>query len=316
MLRSLLLVAALVAFLGFAAQRSSGASHPRDGRIAYDHVGTGSRFQIYTSTATGAHRRPLTAGRRYSSFAPSYSPNGRRIVFVRSFKQSDLWTMGSSGARKRQLTATAGIDETQPAWSPDGEQIAFSVESPTDQRGIWIVGADGRGRRQLTSGADSDPSWSPDGTVIAFERFSGKVTKQWWQIYVVPAAGGTATNLTEDLSVADVEPAWSPDGSRILFSSDRGDATGGANQLDLWSMTPQGTDVRRVTNTPARDEHDPAWSPDGRWIAYSGVGSFHGASSSQLYVSRPDGSSRRKITHACGECAYVNDDAAWQPLSG
>jgi TolB protein len=270
MLRSLLLVAALVAFVGFAAQQASGASHPRNGRIAYDHVGTGKRFQIYTTTAAGAHRRPLTASRTHSSFAPSYSPRGRRIVFVRSFEQSDLWTMGSSGARKRQLT----------------------------------------------SGVDSDPSWSPNGTVIAFERFSGKVSNQWWQIYVVPAAGGAPTNLTGDLSVTDVEPAWSPDGRTILFSSDRGDEAEGANQLDLWSMTPQGTDVRRVTNTPARDEHDPVWSPDGRWIAYTGVGSFHGASSFQLYVSRPDGSSRRKITHACGECTYVNGDATWQPLPG
>jgi Tol biopolymer transport system component len=69
-----------------------------------------------------------------------------------------------------------------------------------------------------------------------------------------------------------------------------------------------------VTNTPGRDERNPAWSPDGRKIVYSGEGSFHGASSSQLYVASPDGSYRRILTHACGECAWINDDPSWQPL--
>ena len=43
-------------------------------------------------------------------------------------------------------------------------------------------------------------------------------------------------------------------------------------------------------------------------------GSFHGASSSQLYVTNPNGANRRILTHACGECAYINDDPSWQPL--
>jgi hypothetical protein len=47
---------------------------------------------------------------------------------------------------------------------------------------------------------------------------------------------------------------------------------------------------------------------------YSANGSLDGASSSQLYVSRADGSERRILTHACGECAYLNDDPSWQPL--
>lgn len=94
--------------------------------------------------------------------------------------------------------------------------------------------------------------------------------------------------------------------------SDRPDQT----QLDLWVMNADGSDVRRVTNTPSRDERDPAWSPNGREIVYSANGSFHGASSSQIYVSRADGTKRRILTHACGGCAYINDDPAWQPLPG
>ncbi|HZT83922.1 MAG TPA: hypothetical protein VE984_00690 [Gaiellaceae bacterium] len=79
-------------------------------------------------------------------------------------------------------------------------------------------------------------------------------------------------------------------------------------------MNADGSAVRRVTNTPSRDERDPAWSPDGRRIVYSGNGAFHGASSSQLYGSDADGTNRRVLTHACGECAWINDEPSWQPL--
>jgi TolB protein len=110
--------------------------------------------------------------------------------------------------------------------------------------------------------------------------------------------------------VSELDPARSPNGRRILFVSDRPDTV----QLDLWVMNADGSDVQRVTNTPNRGESDPAWSPDGRRIVFSGNGAFHGASSSQIYVSNVNGTHRRILTHACGECAWINDDPSWQPL--
>jgi TolB protein len=127
MLRGSLLAAALLTLLG----PGSGAGHVRNGRIAYERAGNADRFQIYSVTATGAHRRHLTAGRTYSSWDPAYSPNGKRIAFVRASKHAtDLWTMNADSTDRRRLTPTAGIDEIDPAWSPDGTQIAFAVESP------------------------------------------------------------------------------------------------------------------------------------------------------------------------------------------
>ena len=303
MLRGSLLAAALLALLGF----GSGAGHPRNGRIAFEHVGESGGGEIYAMTSHGTKRRLLTPDRRASSRSPAYSPRGRRIVFVRSFKQSDLWTMNADGTHKRRLTRTAAVDETDPAWSPDGKQIVFAVTRPASLQGIWVIGIDGRHRRQLTNGADGNPAWSPDGTKIAFERYDG--TTQIFNLFVVPASGGTPSDLSTDPGISDLQPAWSPDGSRILFTSDRPDTVA----LDLWTMDPDGSNVQRVMNTPSRDEHDAVWSPDGRWIAYVGESSSHGASSYQLYVSRANGSSRRIITHACGDCAYVNDEPSWQP---
>ena len=304
MLRGSLLAAALLPLLGL----GSGAGHVRNGRIAYVHVGNGKRFQIYTVTATGAHRHPLTASHRYSSYEPAYAPRGQRIAFVRTYKQSDLWTMNADGSRKRNLTSTAHVDEIAPAWSPGGKELAFAVESPAALQGIWVVGVDGQGSRPVTNRDDNHPSWSPDGSTIAFQRYDAAT--QVDSVLVVPA-GGTTTTLSGGPAVSALDPAWSPDGSHILFVSDRPDMF----QLDLWVMSADGGNVQRVTNTPNRDEGGAAWSPDGRRIVYSGNGSFRGESSSQLYVANADGTNRHALTHACGDGAWVNEEPTWQPLS-
>jgi TolB protein len=311
MLRGSLLAAALLTLLGL---WSGSTGHVRNGLIAYTHVGNGDRFQIYTMTASGTHRRRLTSGHTYSSYDPAYSPNGRRIAFVRADKSSpDIWTMNADGTHERALTRTTGGQEVDPAWSPDGKWIAFAVESPPPEQGIWLLRANGQGARvPLTHGNDTNPAWSPDGTEIAFQR--SDTFTHMDSILTVPAAGGAPTDLTQDPLSDYLDPAWSPNGDWILLSSDRGDDL---SQLDLWKLNllaagPTPSFVR-VTNTPSRDERNPAWSPNGRKIVYSGVGSFHGASSSQLYVANADGTNRHVLTHACGECAWINDYPSWQP---
>lgn len=307
MLRRPLLVAAGLALL-VGTRGSSGATPARNGRIAFDHVGLSGSSAIYTVTSQGTRRRLLTPRSKTSSRSPSYSPDGRRIVFVRAYKQGELWTMRPDGSRQRRLTHTNTVDETDPAWSPDGKGIVFTVDRPAAQEGIWVMGSDGRHRRRLTNGVDANPAWSPDGSEIAFDRTDA--LGQFFGIWVVPAGGGTPTDLSSEPGISDRQPAWSPDGSRILFSSDRPDTF----RLDLWTMNAQGSDTRQVTDTPGLDENDPAWSPDGRWIAYVGTSHSHGSASYQVYVSRPNGTKRHPITHACGLCTIINDDPSWQPL--
>jgi imidazolonepropionase-like amidohydrolase/Tol biopolymer transport system component len=97
-----------------------------------------------------------------------------------------------------------------------------------------------------------DVDVSPDGQTLVFTLLG--------DIYTMPITGGTPKRIAEGL-VWDVHPRFSPDGTRIAFTSDRG---GGDN---IWVMNVDGTDKRQVTKEDFRLLNQPAWSPDGRFIA-------------------------------------------------
>jgi Tol biopolymer transport system component len=93
------------------------------------------------------------------------------------------------------------------------------------------------------------PSWSPDGTRILFAR-AGET--QMPGLFVVPAAGGAAT----ELHISGYSPSWGP--TRIAWIDF------GTNPTSLWTAKPDGTDRREVADGDIRS---PAWSHDGR-LAY------------------------------------------------
>ncbi|WP_230468341.1 VWA domain-containing protein [Amycolatopsis mediterranei] len=117
-----------------------------------------------------------------------------------------------------------------------------------------MIGVDGRGLRQVTSGpaTDDSPSWSPDGTRLAF---SSTRDDPAGDIYTVGVDGGTPARLTTD-PAADTQPAWGP--ARIAFTTTRFHPAG-----DVVLMAEAGGAVTRAVPDPG-DSSEPAWSPDGR----------------------------------------------------
>jgi TolB protein len=105
------------------AERTAGGAGAADphGTIVFasDRSGT---FELYSARPDGSQLGQLTRNRAADT-APLFSPNGRRIAFVRSPRQfaSELWVMKADGSGQRKLAARG----TNLAWSPDSRRIAY-----------------------------------------------------------------------------------------------------------------------------------------------------------------------------------------------
>ncbi|MGA7670600.1 MAG: DPP IV N-terminal domain-containing protein [Nitrolancea sp.] len=158
---------------------------------------------------------------------PNWSPTGDTIAYVSDLQTAKdfLWIMTGLGTAPRQVTASTvnGDNVENPSFSPDGTQIVFTqrttMENDTQRTtGLWVVDLN-TGKLTSLVTADSgafDGVWSPDGKWIAFIQRDGTANDLW----VVPAAGGPPTQLTQGKMLAS--PVWSPDGSQIAFFEEDG----------------------------------------------------------------------------------------------
>jgi imidazolonepropionase-like amidohydrolase/Tol biopolymer transport system component len=92
---------------------------------------------------------------------------------------------------------------------------------------------------------------APDGRTLVFDLLG--------DIYSLPIAGGRATLLLGGTAY-EAKPRWSPDGTRIAFMSDRDGIE------NVWTMAPDGTDLRQVSKERERQVSNPVWTPDGRYL--------------------------------------------------
>jgi dipeptidyl aminopeptidase/acylaminoacyl peptidase len=182
---------------------------PGDRRIALADLEDGG---IVTVRADGTDGRPLTYD--YSDADPSWSPDGRMIVFSRIGK--GLFVVRPDGSGLHRLIATsegAGerlYDLHYPAWSPNGTKIAFVrqgllAEGKPSSSSIEVVGADGRHRTTVARFQQSDyadrVAWSPDGRSILYvdgPRLAG--------IWIKPRERGNSHRLIAGRSLG--MPYW------------------------------------------------------------------------------------------------------------
>ena len=194
---------------------------------------------------------------------PSGSPDGRRITFrSRRGLTSDLYVMDSDGNNVIGLTHDSFF-EIRASWSPDGHKIAFGSYRDggfNDPEHIFVMNADGEGRRNLTAdtGLTSNrfPTWSSDGSKIAFHSERNSMGSD---IYVITAEGKNLERLTEEGD--NRLPAYSPDGAKIAFASTRDGDT------NIYLMDTNGRNAVKLTRTPPGvDNVFPSWLPLGAFI--------------------------------------------------
>ena len=243
--------------------------HPRDRVVAYTAEAAGAR-QLFTLSLRGGYPAQLTASEKAVT-DPQWSPDGRRLAFVRD---DEIWVVEADGSRLTLVVGKPGGGR-EPRWSPDGHRLAFLSR----RRGwtqIWLIDAPvpRRGRPAtepkpprptvLTeTGLDVDGyEWAPDGRRIAVMAQRGPEISESSQIAMVDVASGESRIVAGEGSV-DVGTRWLPDGS-LLFVSD----------ADGWfqvvRLTADGHD--RIVLTAGEREHGepsggvgaaPLPSPDG-----------------------------------------------------
>jgi Tol biopolymer transport system component len=265
----------------------------RDGRTIVFVSWRDGNGEVYAMNADGSGPRNLTQ-HPAKDVRPAWSPEGRRLAFVsRRDGNSEVYVMDADGGRKRNLTRDR-LNDDYPTWSPDGRRIAFlRARMHSNNPGglgvhrfssyqLYVVNADGTGLRRLTHKITGPYQvvWSPDGRTIYFGR------------YLVSADGSGARRLPHLPSTA----VWSPDGRRIAFvSTTRGRAPFGgccpSSSSDIYVMNADGSGIRKLTHSK-RYNAEPAWSPDGRKIAFRSTRNGN----RDIYVMNADGSGKRNLT--------------------
>lgn len=252
---------------------------------------------------------PDIVRRQVAIEAYTLSADGERVVYLRrhvrgNSYRSHLWQLPYAGGRPVQLTG-GPLRDSSPAFSPDGRRLAFIRTLEGEDHGqVWLLAltgrAAGRPRRlsRLPYGA-TGVRWSPDGrwlTVLAPSDdtpfvvgrleagrppLARRITSVDWRdddvghrdrrnhlFLLEPRAGSRPRQLTRgDYDVS--APAWSPDGRAIAFATDRRPERDVYPRRSIWTVDVRGGEPRELVAL-AGDADLPAWSPDGSWLAFAG----------------------------------------------
>ena len=201
------------------------------------------------------------------------------------------------------LTLGAASAQARTASSQDGV-IVLSRANASGRYSLFAIAPDTRQIRRVTRGCGWDwfPAWSPDGSRIAFSRACRGTSGL--DLYIVGANGRGLRRLVHTRT-DDLWPSWSPDGSQIAFVSGEPPMTKpGQRGVDpeLWVVRVNGHGLKRLTDNNVRDE-TPAWSPDGKWIAFFSNRRGHKG----LWVIGADGRRAHPLGIRGGEPAWSPD---------
>ena len=249
-------------------QLTSGPQYPAwspDGsELVYSMAGSLWRQRIGSAEA-----RELTHGPDYD-FQPDWSPDGRRIVFVRYAKDAvELVELELASGRERALSHGGAVN-LEPRHSPDGRWLAF-------------VSTQGSGHFEL--------KLAELGAESSFAQRKSTLTPLLPPRTLVGGRKSAVPRYYYSAFDHAISPSWTPDGERVVFVSNREVAYGTG---DLWSVSVDDpTDLKRIHGEETTWRATPEVGPDGRRVLFS---SYHGRQWHQLWFTTMDGAPPLPLT--------------------
>ena len=271
---------------------------------------------------------------------PQLSPDGAWVAYsvtaidsAKDKSDSDVWMTSWDGAQSIRLTSSPE-GESSPRWSPDGRYLAF-VSGRQEGKGgqVWLLDRRGGEAQRLTTfkGGISEFAWSPDAKrlVLVLDEETDSIARKDTAAPKTPKpividryhfkrdmAGylGTkrthlalfdiATKKLDSLTSAafdDDSPSWSSDGQRIAFVRTPIAEPGKGRESDVYVIDARkGASPKQLTDFSGQDGGRPAWSPDGKWIAFlrGDEPKFSAYSLNKLTVVPSDGSAVARVVTA------------------
>jgi Tol biopolymer transport system component len=267
----------------------------------------GQRIAYYSKKGGGIWVMPTLGGapRQMSEFgsAPKWSPDGTMIAFQSDSNpdlgsgnvgSSTIWIVPVQGGAPKQITQVGnpGGGHVGPTWSPDNRRIAFVALNFNGQQ-IWSVSLAGDDPKQLThlEGKAGYPLYSPDGRRLYF--VGGTI------VWVLPLSlesgepAGDLIKLTDGGASFIYSLTLSADGKKMAYSVQ-------TLTSNIWSvpLSPKASEAtglpQPITNQTGTRNNQPAFSPDGRKIAYMEYLRGGGA---DIWVADADGKNASQITN-------------------